>query len=108
MINLVIIFSLILSFSILLLLSGTVHPNPGPQQISMSIAHLNARSLNIVDKFNKILATAFIHKFYIFAFSETWLNANIDSNLILIPGYSTHREVASLICSGLSLVLQAL
>jgi hypothetical protein len=60
MINLVIIFSLILSFSILLLLSGTVHPNPGPQQISMSIAHLNARSLNIADKFNEILATDFI------------------------------------------------
>jgi hypothetical protein len=75
------------------LLSGIVHPNPGPQQISMSIAHLNARSLNIADKFNEILATAFIHKFDLFAFSETWLNPNIDSNLILIPGYSTHGEV---------------
>jgi hypothetical protein len=53
----------------------------------MSIAHLNARSLNIADKFNEILATAFIHKFDLFAFSETWLNANIDSNLI--SGYST-------------------
>jgi exonuclease III len=30
-----------------------------------------------------------MHKFDLFAFSETWLNANVDSNLILIPGYST-------------------
>lgn len=88
LINSTIILGLIFSFSILLLLSGSVHPNPGPRQFSMSIAHLNVRSLSIADKFNEILAIASIHKFDLFAFSETWLHANIDNNSILIPGYS--------------------
>ena len=30
----------------------------------------------------------FLHKFDIFAFSETWLNSNIPNDSILIPGYN--------------------
>ena len=75
---------------ILILLSSTVHPNPGPGEFRMSvIAHLNARSLNISDKLSEISAIAFLHKFDIFAFSETWLNSNIPNDSILIPGYNT-------------------
>jgi hypothetical protein len=69
-------YNLVLSLSILLLLSGSVHPNPGPRQSYLSIAHLNARSLNICDKISEISVIAFQHKFDLFAFSETWLNPN--------------------------------
>jgi hypothetical protein len=55
----------------------------------MSVAHLNARSLNISDKFSEISAIAFLHKFDLFAFSETWLNPNIPDDSILIPGCNT-------------------
>lgn len=34
----------------LLLVSRSVHPNPGPSSVTFSIAHLNARSLNVNDK----------------------------------------------------------
>ena len=72
-----------------ILLSGTAHPNPGPGEFRTSVAHLNARSLNISDKLSEISAIAFLHKFDIFAFSETWLNSNIPNDSILIPGYNT-------------------
>ena len=62
-------YNLVLSLSILLLLSDSVHPNPGPRQSYLSIAHLNARSLNICDKISEISVIAFQHKFDLFAFS---------------------------------------
>jgi hypothetical protein len=72
----------------LLLLSGSVHPNPGPRNTCMSIAHLNAISLNIVDKFSEISAIAELHKFGLLAFSETWLNSTISNESILMTGFS--------------------
>ena len=41
MINLVILFTLFSGLIGLILLSGSVHPNPGPHNVCMSIAHLN-------------------------------------------------------------------
>ena len=49
------IFS-ILIINLLLLISGNVHPNPGPKQHGLILAHLNARSLCIPDKFSEISA----------------------------------------------------
>ena len=89
LLNLCVLFILIINLLILILLSGTVHPNPGPSEYYMSVAHLNARSLNISDKFSEISAIAFLHKFDLFAFSETWLNSNTLDDSILIPGYNT-------------------
>ena len=77
-ISLVILFILQFGLVMLLLLSGSVHPNPGPRNTCMSIAHLNARSLNIVDKFSEISAIAELHKFDLLAFSETWLFLDIS------------------------------
>ena len=53
----------------------------------MSIAHLSARSVNIVNKFSEISAIAQLHKFDLFAFLETWLNSAISMPIItlLIP-----------------------
>ena len=52
------------------------------------MAHLNARSLSIPDKFSEISALTSTNAFDIFAVSETWLNANISSEQLLIPGYN--------------------
>jgi hypothetical protein len=60
-----------LSLSILLLLFGSVHPNPGPRQSYLSISVI-----------------AFQHKFDLFAFTETWLNPNVPNDSILISGYN--------------------
>ena len=56
--------------------------------IGLSVAHLNARSLFISDKFNEISALILSNAFDIFAVSETWLNANISSEQLMIPGYN--------------------
>ena len=67
----------------LVLLSGNIHLNPGPRQLSFSMA----RSLNSTDKLNEISALTLDYKLDIFAVSETWLNANVVNDSIRIPGY---------------------
>lgn len=89
LLNRCVLLILMIKLFILIFLSGTVHPNPGPGEFWISVAHLHARSLNISDKLSEISAIAFLHKFDVFAFSETWLNSNIPNNSILIPGYNT-------------------
>jgi hypothetical protein len=49
-----ILFTLFSGLIGLILLSGSVHPNPGLHNVCMSIAHLNARSLNNQDKLSEI------------------------------------------------------
>ena len=62
------LFSLIKK--ILLIISGNIHPNPGPQSNqSFSIVHINCRSLN---KDKKVLIEAECDKFDIMTLSETW------------------------------------
>ena len=39
--NRCVLLILIINLSILILLSGTVHPNPSPSEFCMSVAHLN-------------------------------------------------------------------
>lgn len=84
--------SLFLCFAILLIISGNIESNPGPKTLCLSLAHLNARSLNISDKFSEISALILLHNFDIFGVSETWLNHKISDDQIHIPGYSLpHR-----------------
>jgi hypothetical protein len=82
------IFS-ILIVNLLLLISGNVHPNPGPKQHGLILAHLNARSLCIPDKFSEISALVSLHKFDVLGVSETWLNANISNDQLIISGYNS-------------------
>ena len=56
--------------------------------IGLSVAHLKASSLFISDKFNEISALILSNAFDIFPVSETWLNANISSEQLMIPGYN--------------------
>ena len=53
----------------------------------LKVGHLNARSLNMVQKFEEIASIILNEDFKIFALSETWLNSSIPSDLFRIPGY---------------------
>ena len=79
---------MMLSLSILLLSPGSVYPNPGPNSINFSIAHLNVGSLNDNDKLSEIYVLACLYEFDVSAFSQTWLNSSVSNDSILIPGYS--------------------
>ena len=53
----------------LLLISGSVHSNPGLNVVNFSIVHLNAGSLNVNDKLSVIYVLARMYGFDVFAFS---------------------------------------
>ena len=54
------------------------------------LAHLNIRSLwNKYDTVRQLVTTSDLN---VLSFSETWLNTNIDTNMINIPGYSCTRH----------------
>ena len=93
--------------SIIILLSGDVHPNPGPDSISsisstcsnkssglsdaLSINnHFSFMHYNVQSILHKIdILTAELYGFDILTFSETWLNNTIDSVDLAIPGFHT-------------------
>ena len=63
---------------ILLLLCMVIHSNPGPESNvihSLDIIHLNTRSIR-----NKLDYLSIVYSFQITCFSETHLDANIDSS----------------------------
>ena len=91
-----------LSFVILLLLilSGTVHPNPGPEH-DLSICHINSRSLYAYDKdlkshmvkIDEIESVLCLeNKFDIICVSETWLSNKVDDSDIHINNYTIFRK----------------
>ena len=49
---------------------------------------LNARSLNVENKFDEITPLVFEQQLDIFTVSETWLNRDIASDSVNIPGFS--------------------
>ena len=99
----------------MLLMIAGVHPNPGPlasskNSKSLSIVHLNARSLyptNAVNRSFKIdeIYSCFCigHKFDIICISETWLSGNISNDDISLPGYSIFRNDRSSIGGGVAM-----
>ena len=73
---------------LLLLLSGDIHPNPGPDNITiqneMSIMHLNICSLK-----NKLAVLELdSNKYDIITLSETLLNDTIESESLTLPGFN--------------------
>ena len=87
---------------LILLLSGDVHPNPGPdnQKKLVDICHINARSLMSLDKdtqshlkFDEIVSKV-VHqlKSDIICVSESWLDNTISNKDIEIIGYSPFRK----------------
>jgi len=68
---------------LLLLCSGDVHPNPGPNNTDLKIIHINVCSLR--DKVH--LISAEYHNYDVICITETWLNSDILSNNLHIPGF---------------------
>jgi hypothetical protein len=66
----------------------------------MSIADLNARSLNNQDKLSEISLIARQCNFSLFAFSETWLKSNVSNENISIPGYNILKYDRSITRGG--------
>lgn len=76
---------------LILLLSGDIHPNPGPNNESrdyknITICHANIRSLRSNDKLTHIRCDL-AEKYDIITLSETWLSANDKSENFLIQGF---------------------
>ena len=87
--DLAIMFLLIVS-SLLLILSGDIHENPGPLSFipceKLSLMHLNICSLR---KYRDALEVETVrNNFDIITLSETWLNQQICNENILLPGYN--------------------
>ena len=81
--------SLSIILLLLILLSGDVEVNPGPSRnLMLNVGHINARSLNVEDKFDEITSLVVEQQLSIFAVSETWLNSGITGDLLSIPGFS--------------------
>lgn len=88
---------------LLLLISGNVHPNPGPEQImsydtpesfkcrkGLGFCHLNVRSL--VGKIDMVRIWALSTNADVFVLSETWLNKSISDMDVTIGGYNLFRR----------------
>ena len=89
-------WSKLLTFIIclLLILSGDIHQNPGPQ--SLQICHANVRSLcpsqpeKKIDEIYHVLCQQECCD--IVCISETWLNKNITDDQIAVQGYQVYRK----------------
>ena len=74
--------------ALLLILSGDIHPNPGPVTNNYSFCHINARSLTAPNRLTEIEDfISNIHDFDIVGISETHLNSSINDSLVYIPNY---------------------
>ena len=70
---------------ILLLISGDIHPNPGPSNnVNLSIVHNNIRSLQK----KTLFIEAELSSFDIITLSETWLHEEFPKEKLIIRGFS--------------------
>ncbi len=87
---------------LLLLISGNIHPNPGPDLVQLQTPdefknsdglrffHLNVRSL--INKIDLIRVWAESTNSDIIVLSETWLNKSSSNSMIHIVGYNVYRS----------------
>lgn len=79
-------FLILVMLAMLLLISGDIHPNPGPthKDTKISIVHNNIRSLT-----NKaVFIETELGHFDIITLSETWLHDQVPNDKLVINGYS--------------------
>ena len=72
----------------LLLMCMDVHPNPGPtpsDNSSLDILHLNTRSIRYKIEYLSVL----LESYHILCFSETHLDANVDTSSQAKEGFDT-------------------
>ena len=74
----------------LVALSGDVHPNPGPDNVTndISICHVNVRSLGAEGRMESI-QTDLADKHDIIAVTETWLRPTDDSSKFHLAGFQS-------------------
>ena len=82
-------------FLLLLIVSGDIHPNPGPNgsmETDISFCHVNARSILKPGRLEELyLELCCLHQFDIIGISESHLNNEIPDSDINIPNYSAYR-----------------
>ena len=89
----VLVHYLLIYLPILLIISGNIHPNPGPVNKNYTICHLNARSLKAPNRINEIRATLVnIHSFDLIAATETHLDQSVQEHEVELPSYHLHRN----------------
>ena len=85
---------------LLLVTSGSIHPNPGPRD-NLSICHLNARSLFAYDaelesnraKLDEIESVLCVNYHYdIICISETWLSSTVSSDDVKLNNFTLYRK----------------
>ena len=92
---------------ILLIISGNVHTNPGPENKNYSICHLNARSLTVPNRVEEIKNTLFhIHNFNIIAVTETHLDDSVQDYKISLPSYKFFRHDRNRFGGGVGIYCQ--
>lgn len=92
--NLTFYFILLILFylTLLLLIAGDVHPNPGPRLGKLfSICHANVRSLMQDDKFRDI-KTRLCESFHVVTLSETFLSTKILDHSLQIDNFNLFRK----------------
>jgi hypothetical protein len=78
----------------LLVICGSVHPNPGPVN-ELQVIHVNMHSLQPHDRSNKLdelYSTLCIDEHCDICISETWLDDSIADDLVELPGYQLFRR----------------
>ena len=75
---------------IIFLISGDIHPNPGPLD-NISCVHLNVRSLRKRISKNitalDLITTEYSTSFDFILLTETWLDSNVSSDTLSIPNF---------------------
>ena len=90
--------------TMLLLLSGDIHTNPGPNEYTdLALTHVNIRSLS--DHKLRDIRTSLASDFDVIAVSETFLNSSKSSEDLQIPGFYPilRRDRAGAVGGGVAL-----
>ena len=76
-----------------LIVSGDIHPNPGPVNVPFTYCCLNSRSLlSRPDKFAALQLLATSEQYDCISITESWLNDATDDSTIKIDGYVHFRN----------------
>ena len=71
------------------MVAGDIETDPGPpRNLTLNMGHINARCLNIEDKFDEICCLVHNVNLDIFSVSETWLNDSISCDSLNIQGFA--------------------
>ena len=84
--------TVMLCISMLLLLSGDIESNPGPNIAKACIEGLLINARSIKNKIPQLQATLQLNKIDFVAVTETWLNAAVKNSELLDSSYQIYRK----------------